>query len=97
MNAAIVGKNAIIKQLEDTEQELSEIRTTVHQKVIRSAEYIELRERYRLLLVETRWLKEEIDHLEKNKLQEEHCRNEENSQVVLETLLTVSEDSLYVE
>ena len=61
-------------------------------------EYIELRERYRLLLVETRWLKEEIDHLEKSRAEGRVRRGSgESSQVVLETLLTVSEDSVCVE
>ena len=50
------------------------------------------------MLVETRWLKEEVDHLESNKMQERARRGSgESSQIVLETLLTVSEDSVYVE
>ena len=60
-----MAKSALTKQLDDAEDELEQMETAARQKVIRSAEYIELRERYKMSVEEARWLKEEIDHLEK--------------------------------
>lgn len=46
----MIGKNALQKQLEEADIEIEDLRRCMHQKVVRSAEYVELRERYRILL-----------------------------------------------
>ena len=57
VNSAKVARDGVVKQLEDAENEMEELKTLMRQKVIRSAEYIELRERYRLQLTESKWLR----------------------------------------
>jgi hypothetical protein len=63
LRAALVGKESLTRQLEELDQELEEVRVGAHQKVIRSVEYIELRERYKMVLVECKELKEEMEHI----------------------------------
>ena len=57
-NAATIAKDAISKQLEQADMELDEMRYALRQKTTNSTEYIELKQRYKILLVESKWLKE---------------------------------------
>lgn len=81
LKAANVANAVLTKQLEENEQEMAEIRESVHKTVTSSFEYVELRERYRKMLLEYRELQLEMSMMEKDSAREE-----------LEgTLLTISE------
>lgn len=71
----------LTKQLEEDEQEMIEIRDSIHKTVTSSYEYVELRERYRKMLLEYRELRLEMSMMEK-----ESGRGELEG-----TLLTISE------
>ena len=68
-----------MKQLEENEQEMIEIRDSVHKAVTSSYVYIELRERYRKMLLDYRELQMEMSLIERERGELEN------------TLLTVSE------
>jgi hypothetical protein len=82
VRAARVANGVLVKQLEENQQEMAEIRDSVHKAVTSSYEYVELRERYRKMLLEYRELRLEMSMMEKDSAREE-----------LEgTLLTISEN-----
>ena len=91
LRAAKVANGVLVKQLEENGQEMAEIRDSVHKAVTSSYEYVELRERYRKMLLEYRELRLEMSVLEKDSARELEG-NSSAGEELEGTLLTLSEN-----